>query len=224
LTEPALAPTDPDRFREVVSPTRAEFRRFAFGLKELAVAVLAVAVVLTLLHDNHYVSRKYKVKRPDWVIELIEYPRLLQGWGMFAPEPPFEDGRLVVDGRTADGKKLDPLTGAEPDFDPEAPDGWGHNQFWCDYHNRIRYSGNSPNRQHLREYLLRQHEFSGNPADKLVAFDVWWVQDQSPLPGRKKGLPLRPLKITSHGRVKDSGAIPWLKYPRSRKVDWSVVP
>jgi hypothetical protein len=179
-----------------------------------------VAWGMAVLHDNRYASQRFNVKRPEWAIELMEYPRLLQGWGMFAPEPPFEDGRLVVDGRSQDGRKLDPLTGLEPDFDPHTEKGWGHEQFWCDYHNRIRYSGHAPNRQHLRQYLLNHHKFTGKPADKLVAFDVWWVQDQSPMPGERHGKPLKPLKLTSHGKVRDSGAIPWLKYPAQRPMEW----
>ncbi len=202
---------------------RMEAEKLAFGLKEVVVAFLAVACVLAMLHDNRFANQRIKVKRPEWTLKIMEYPRLLQGWGMFAPEPPYEDGRVIVDGRTKDGRKLDPLTGAQPDFNPDAPHGWGHEQFWCDYHNRIRYSGHAPNRQHLRDYLLNVHKFSGRPDDQLVAFDVWWVQDQSPMPGEMHGRPLKPLKLTSHGRVKDSGATPWLNYPATRKLDWTRV-
>jgi hypothetical protein len=128
---------------------------------------------------------------------------------------------MIIDGRTKDGRKLDPLTGEEPDFNPEAPNGWNHSQFWCDYHNRIRYANHAPNRQHLKDYILNQHKYSGRPQDEIVAFDAWWVQDQSPHPGETKGKPMAPLKLTSHGFVKDSGATPWLKYPKEHKVDFS---
>jgi hypothetical protein len=115
-----------------------------------------------------------------------------------------------VDARTKDGRKLDPFTGKEPDFDPYAPLGWGHQQFWCDYNNRIRFEGHVPNRQHFRDYLRRWHEFYGEPNDELVAFDVWWVHDKSPQPGQRKGEPQPPQKLVSYGHVKDSGARPWL--------------
>jgi hypothetical protein len=151
-----------------------------------------------------------KVHRSEWMIELIEYPRILQGWSMFAPEPPYEDGRVVVDGRTADGRKYDPFSDGPPNFDPDSAAGWDHSQFWCDYHNRIRFQGSANHRQHLREYLLHQHELSGEPRNQLVAFDVWWVQGRSPAPGAAKGEPLPPEKLLSYGSVADSSAAPWL--------------
>lgn len=220
---PAGAATHEDEFVERKGTLCVELEKLAFGLKEVFVVFLGVACVLAMLHDNRFANQRMKVKRPEWTLKLMEYPRLLQGWGMFAPEPPYEDGRVIVDGRTKDGRKLDPLTGEEPDFNPDAPRGWGHEQFWCDYHNRIRYSGHAANRQHLRDYLLNLHKYTGRLDDQLVAFDVWWVQDQSPLPGELHGRPLKPLKLTSHGRVKDSGATPWLQHPGSRRIDWSQV-
>jgi hypothetical protein len=220
---PPLAVASLDEFVERKGALRVEAEKLAFGLKELLIAFLSVACVLAMLHDNRFANQRVKVNRPEWTLKLMEYPRLLQGWGMFAPEPPYDDGRVIVDGRTKDGRKLDPLTGQEPDFNPDAPKGWGHEQFWCDYHNRIRYSGHVSNRQHLRDYLLNLHKYTDSPADELVAFDVWWVQDQSPMPGEMHGRPLRPQKLTSHGRVKDSGSTPWLQFPVSRRIEWAKV-
>jgi hypothetical protein len=183
----------------------------AFALvREAAVAVLLVAVVGQISVSNAFIPQALHMRRPEWMIELIEYPRLLQGWSMFAPEPPFEDGHVVVDGRAADGRKLDPFTGKPPDFDPHAPKGWGHEQFICDYHNRIRFPGHESNRQHLKQWLLEQHRIHRRPADRLVAFDVWWVQDKSPPPGSHHGEPLPPQKLLSHGWIEDSGAKAWL--------------
>jgi hypothetical protein len=187
--------------------------RVAFGdagraLREAVVVLLGVAVITAILHDNPFVPRSLKPKRAEWMVKVIEYPRILQGWGMFAPEPPYEDGRVVVDGRTADGRKLDPFSGGAPSFDTTHARSWDHEQFWCDYHNYIRFSGNAGRRQFLREYLLRQHELTGRPEDRLVSFDVWWVQDRSPEPGVARGHQLAPEKLLSYGRVPDSGAEP----------------
>jgi hypothetical protein len=129
---------------------------------------------------------------------------------MFAPEPPYDDGHVVVDARTVDGRKIDPQTGKEPNFDPYAPEGWDHGQFQCDYENRIRFPGNGGYRPFFRDWLLRYHERTGNKNDQLVAFDVWWVGDKSPPPGQLKGEPVPPAKILSHGYVQDSLATPWL--------------
>jgi predicted DCC family thiol-disulfide oxidoreductase YuxK len=190
------------------TPFRLAIADAGRALREAAVVLLGIAVVSAILHDNRFVPASLKPRRAEWMVKVIEYPRLLQGWSMFAPEPPYEDGRVVVDGRTADGRKLDPFSGGEPNFDTTTARSWDHEQFWCDYHNYIRFSGNEGRRQFLRHYLLHQHERSGRPEDRLVAFDVWWVQDRSPPPGALQGEPLAAEKLLSHGRMQDSGAAP----------------
>ena len=205
--DPATA--KPAVLRPVPAVT-ARVREVLASGREVAVALLGVAVLSAILVQNPFVARRLHITRAEWMIELIEYPRILQGWSMFAPEPPYEDGRVVVDGRTADGRRFDPFSNGVPNLDPYAPDGWGHSQFWCDYHNRIRFGDNAQHRQHLREYLLHQHEQSGHPENRLVAFDVWWVSDRSPPPGVARGEPLPPEKLLSYGNVPDSGAAPLL--------------
>jgi hypothetical protein len=187
-----------------------DLRNALGSVREGLVVVLGVAALAAIAEQNVFFSRQVHVHRSDWMVKLIDYPRLLQGWSMFAPEPPYEDGRVVVDGRTADGRRFDPFSNGVPSFDPEAPEGWGHSQFWCDYHNRIRFGDNAHHRQYLRAYLLHQHELSGHPENRLVAFDVWWVQDRSPEPGKSHGEPLPPEKLLSYGNLTDSGAAPWL--------------
>ncbi|HEY2405533.1 MAG TPA: DCC1-like thiol-disulfide oxidoreductase family protein [Polyangiaceae bacterium] len=182
-------------------------------IREGLVLLLMLALGVQALGDNPWANTRIHVRRPEWVAAVAEYPRIYQGWSMFAPEPPYDDGHLVVDGRTEDGRKLDPFTGREPDFDPYPAAGWGDDQLWCDYTNRLRFPNNAPNRVHLREYLLRWHEFMNRPHDRLVSFDVWWVQGKSPEPGQKRGQPLPPERLTSSGTVLDSGATPWLPKP-----------
>jgi len=179
-------------------------------LRESIVAVALVMFVIQAANDNQFVNRRIRVHRPDWVVRTVNTFRLLEGWGMFAPEPPYDDGHVVVDGRTKDGRKLDPFTGALPDFDPYTRTGWGHEQFWCDYNNRIRFDFHVPNRQHLKDYLRHWHEYVGRPKDELESFDIWWVGDKSPKPGEERGEPLAPQKLASFGYVRDSLATPWL--------------
>jgi hypothetical protein len=204
-------------FRRAVSDAGRAFR-------EAAVVLLGIAVVAAILSDNPFVPRTLKPKRAEWMIKVIEYPRLLQGWGMFAPEPPYEDGRVVVDGRTADGRKFDPFSGGEPNFDTTRARSWDHEQFWCDYHNYIRFTGNTGRRQFLERWLLHQHEYSGRPEDRLVAFDVYWVTDRSPPPGALRGEQLQPEKLLSYGRVKDSEAEHGAPLEASRKRRGAEVP
>lgn len=182
--------------------------------REATVMLLMVVIGTEVARDNAFFRYRLRVHQPDWMADVINYARLFQGWSMFAPEPPYTDGHLVVDGRTVDGRKLDPLTGKPPHFDPYAPHGWGLSQLYCDYENHIRFSGNAPMRQFLRTYLLHLYRYEGRPQDRLVAFNVWWAQNRSPRPGHQHPIPLPPELLLSYGRVEDSGATPYLKLSR----------
>jgi predicted DCC family thiol-disulfide oxidoreductase YuxK len=178
-------------------------------------ALVVLAMVMTtnqILLDNDWARRHLpQPKQPELLRIVMDRLRLYQGWRMFAPEPPYEDGRMVVDGRTVDGRKIDPFTGAEPEFDPDTSVGWGHSQLWCDYHLKMYFARYAGNRQHLKEYLQNWHQRTGRPQDRLVAFDVWWVNDKSPRPGETHGKPQKPVLLSSFGKVSDSGAKPWLE-------------
>jgi predicted DCC family thiol-disulfide oxidoreductase YuxK len=182
------------------------------ALRETLVVLALVMSANQVLLDNDWARRRFPhVQQPEPMRIVVDRLRLYQGWRMFAPEPPYEDGRMVVDGRTQDGRKVDPFTGAEPDFDPETSVGWGHSQLWCDYHLKMYFARYAANRQHLKEYLQNWHVRTGRPQDRLVAFDVWWVSDKSPAPGETHGKPQKPVLLASVGKVSDSGATPWLE-------------
>ena len=177
-----------------------------------ALVVLALVMTCNQLGTDNDWARRYfpRASQPAPLLAVVDTFRLYQGWRMFAPEPPYEDGKMVVDARTADGRKVDPLTGQAPDFNPQTHVGWGHDQFWCDYHLKMSFARYAPYRQHLKEYLERWPQRTGHSEDRLVAFDVWWISDKSPPPGTLQVVPLKPIKLLSMGEVKDSGATPWL--------------
>lgn len=205
--EPAAAP-QPTAF---LGRWGDELRAGRVLARETLVLLLMVVLTTEVIKSNPFISRRvHGIMRPEWMTEFIGYTRMLEGWGMFAPEPPYDDGRLVVDGRTVDGRKLDPFTGEAPEFDPESPRGWGHDQLWCDYSNHIRWQHNQGRRVFLRNYLENQHRYSRRPQDQLKSFDVWFIQDKSPRPGHAHGVALPPEKLVSYGVVPDSGARPWL--------------
>jgi predicted DCC family thiol-disulfide oxidoreductase YuxK len=182
------------------------------AVRESLVVIVLVMICIQLLTENDWARRRVTVTQPAALLAVVDIFRLYQGWKMFAPEPPYEDGRLVVDARTQDGRKVDPLSeGAEPDFNPETPVGWGQSQLWCDYHLKMYFARYAPNRQHLEDYLRNWHKRTGRAQDRLVAFDVWWVSDKSPPPGVLHGQPQKPILLLSWGEVTDSGAEPWLK-------------
>ncbi len=162
-------------------------RRTGHGVLQACVLAMMAATASQVLTENRAVPAWLKPNaRPDWMEALVVYPRLFQGWSMFAPAPPSSDQRLVVDGRTADGRRLDPLTGSAPDFEVQ-PDGAPRmNQMWGEFHRRLgepRFESYLPG---VRDMLVHWHEISGRTADRMVTFDVWVVSEAIPPPGAAK--------------------------------------
>jgi hypothetical protein len=168
------------------SPLLLRVGRWVQGSREVLLAWLFVCAVSQLLNENKSVPQVLKHKQPRLMEATIGYPRMYQGWGMFAPNPITDDGVLAIDAVTLDGRHVDPFTGQAPDLDLTDARGAGLNQIWQDYFNRIRLDRNKVFRQGLKEYLLRWHVETGRPEDELVAFDVYWVRDQCPPPGQDR--------------------------------------
>ncbi|XYH97345.1 hypothetical protein ACMHYB_57905 [Sorangium sp. So ce1128] len=173
----AAAPESPSPLSEKLARGRAIAR-------EALIAYLGLCAVSQAINENKSVPAVLKHTQPKFVQATIVYPRLLQGWGMFAPNPITEDGSISVDAITIDGRHIDPFTGHPPDLDLSDARGLGLGQIRQDYFNRIRLDRNKPfRRPGLQDYLLRYAERTGRPEDEIVAFDVYWVRDQCPRPG-----------------------------------------
>lgn len=181
------------------SPLRRRGRTALVWLRELAIFAMFVGAVNQALTEL-WVSRN---KWPAFISELNEtgvvkalgwklspHPeatrvlahklRYLQGWFMFSPNPVMDDGTVVIDALTIDGRHIDPIMGAPPNFDLLNAKSFGYNQIWSDYYNRIRMQGNQSYRDAMREYLLRYHERTGRPEDQIVSGDVYWLEDMNP--------------------------------------------
>ncbi|XXX76312.1 hypothetical protein WMF30_52545 [Sorangium sp. So ce134] len=168
----------------VPSPLSEKLARGRVIAREALVAYLGLCAVSQAINENKSVPAILKHTQPKIVQATIVYPRLLQGWGMFAPNPITEDGSISVDAITVDGRHVDPFTGLPPDLDLSDARGLGLGQIQQDYFNRIRLDRNKVFRKPgLQDYLLRYHERTGRPDDEIVAFDVYWVRDQCPKPG-----------------------------------------
>ncbi|MBX3181974.1 MAG: HTTM domain-containing protein [Polyangiaceae bacterium] len=174
---------------------------------QAVLVVLMACAVSQVLIENRAVPKSWKPeKRPEWMTALIVYPRMFQGWSMFAPQPPGEDGVIVVDAITRDGRRVDPLTGEPPTFEMSPARGYEMNQIWCDFQRRIgehRFRGYLPG---FKEYLLRYPKRTGRPEDQLVAFEVWQLTEVVPPPGAPKAVPRRARMLT-HGRLEEP--TPW---------------
>lgn len=161
------------------------FRRFA---REALLAYLAVCFFFQLIIENKSIPPRVReaLALPAFMQATINYPRLYQGWSMFAPNPITEDGVVAIDARTVDGRRLDPFTGEEPDLDLTDARGLGLSQIEQDYWNRIRADRNAVYRSGLSDYLLAHHLRTGRPEDELVSFDVYWVRDRCPAMGSSR--------------------------------------
>lgn len=121
----------------------------------------------------------------EYLMTITHKMRFLQGWFMFSPNPVKDDGIVVADAITVDGRHVDPFWGKEPNFDLINAKSFGYNQIWSDYFNRIQTGGNRAYRDPMADYLRRLPERTGNPNDALVSGEVYWVHDFNPRFGHK---------------------------------------
>ena len=182
------------------SPARLFARRSLAALREGAVFVVMLSCGSQVLIENRAVPKFLKPEhRPDWMTSIVVYPRLFQGWSMFAPSPPNDDGRVVVDGVTKDGRHLDPLTGKAPDFEVAPKHGYRMNQIWGDFHRRIGEARFEGYLEGVRDMLRNYHEITHNKADELVSFDVYFVSERIPPPGEARPAPERRVILSYSG-------------------------
>ncbi len=184
------------------APAVAERPRPLSYLREAAVAVLLVATTSQLLVENRAIPKALKVKQPELLKPIVVYPRMFQGWSMFAPNPPTTDGMIVVDAVTADGRRIDPFNFAASGWTGPAPETipprLGQDQFFCDYTNRIHQKGNAPYRDAFKDWILKHHERTGRPQDRVVSFEVHWLEDTSPPPGELEARDTKRTKVFEH--------------------------
>ncbi len=156
-------------------------------LTEGALVLLLVAITTEVLNDNAPVPKALRVHQPDWTHTVIEYPRILQGWRMFAAEPPRGDTFIYVDAITSTGAHVDPYNQVASDQPFPAgdvvPSHMGQSQFFVMYSDRIGMAGYASYRQAFSEWLVAYPERTGRPEDCLLSYEVFLVTDNSPPPG-----------------------------------------
>ncbi len=169
--------------------------RLSSGVKVLAreacVLLLVVVAGWQLLLENAAVLEALKWKQPKWVQAMVLGPRMFQGWSMFAPNPPVEDGKIVAVARTVDGRSIDPLTGRAPDFNLQPAAGFGMSQQWGDFHRRLaepRFAGYLGG---VEDYLRRYAERTRQADDRIVSLQLFYVWETIPKPGAPRETPKR---------------------------------
>jgi hypothetical protein len=171
--------------------------------------VILVAIASEVLNDNAAVPQALRVPQPRWAKAVIEYPRILQGWRMFASEPSRIDSMIYVDALTAAGKHVDPYNQVASDHrepaGPIVPTHMGQSQFFVMYSERIPYDGYAAYRQAFSEWLVAYPERTGRAEDCLVGYDVYLVTDRTPEPGSgAQPTPLERQRFMSYSAPFDS--------------------
>jgi len=158
-------------------------RRLRLTVQGVLPALILAAVASQLSMENWGVPQNLKLKsRPQLLTDLINYLQIPQGWSMFAPDPPRDDSRLVIDALLTDGTHVDPLTGQPPDFEAPLHGPYYLNQHWCEIHARMRRW--PEHWRNFKDYLFRLPQMRGWPPEKrIVSLEVWQVTADVPLPG-----------------------------------------
>jgi predicted DCC family thiol-disulfide oxidoreductase YuxK len=177
------------------APFLLELRKFVSILREAVVLAFVITMVSETLYINAAVPKFLKHEQPLWIKRMVAYPRLIQAWSMFASDAPVTDQSMVVDAVTIDGRHVDPYSEATSRYDNP-----GHNEIPVRLDNDsfvFNYSGRIPNsgayHQALTEWILAYHERTGEPNDRIVRFDAYEVDDDSPPIGETN-----PRNVRSH--------------------------
>ncbi len=168
------------------TPLRKWLRvQFTFG-EVFAVIMFCGAINQALV--ELWVARPLSAPQPAEMRTLSHKLRYLQGWFMFSPNPVMDDGTIVSDCVTVDGRRIDPFSTdtfrlpapTPPNMDLLNAKSFSYNQIWSDYYNRMHLPQNSSFRQPMKDYMFRLAERTGNPNDVCVKGAVYWVHDMNP--------------------------------------------
>ena len=104
---------------------------------------------------------------------------------MFASDAPMSDESVVVEAITAEGRRVDPYSEVAgripyPGVD-EIPTRLDNDSFFFNYSGRIPDQG--VYHQAFLEWILRYPIRTGHPGDRIVRFDAYKVENDSPPPG-----------------------------------------
>jgi hypothetical protein len=186
------------------SPLRRGGRRALRVLGEIMALLMFVVAVNQAMIQLWVINRRIKVSMPEPLVPLTIKMRFQQGWYMFSPGPVMDDGTIVVDAVTVDGRHVDPFsihvepyTLRAPDFDLIHAKSLRTNQLWGDYFNRIHLPGYTGYRGAMKDYMLALPQRTGHPEDTLVSGDVFWVTDQNPRWGETESFDLQKTKLFS---------------------------
>lgn len=165
------------------------WQRRGHVLREVVLGYMLLVETGSVLCSNPGVPRALRVRPGPLINGYKPYVRGFQGWSMFAPDAPTEDGTMVVDAVTRSGRHLDPFNGHATDFDQIRVGLEPHSIALCDYFFAMRDSRNSRYRLDLARYV-RSSPYAKKD-DPFVAVEAWWVSYVPPARGSYEPGPLQ---------------------------------
>lgn len=166
--------------------------RLSYAREALLVWMLFVEGA-SVLASNRAVPKTLRVTSRPWLDGYKTYLRGYQGWSMFAPDAPLEDGTMVVDAVTVAGKHIDPFTGRAPNWEEIRQGLAPHSIALSDYFFAMRDLKRSRYRHDLTRYLKTRPV--ATPADRLRSAEFWWVSYVPPPRGSFEPGPLKKQRL-----------------------------
>ncbi len=170
------------------TPLRVWLSSQLVRVREVAVVLVLIALGSQVLMENRAVPERLKLGQAAWMRFIVEYPRLFQGWSMFAPNAPTDDRNIFVDAVTSDGRHVDPLnergSRVAPAPTDAIPEYLNQDEYFCDYMQRI--GGNGAYHPPLSDWIQNYHHRTRRPEDRITSFEVYEIIDQSPVPGQTR--------------------------------------
>ena len=169
-----------------LTPLGAWARARLPALRELGAALTLFVLAADLLASDASVPEALRWEhRPEPIAAASSYPRAVQSWTLFGPDPPLRDSMVVVDAVTRDGRHVDPLHEAASRVDAlpvdDLPARLAEDPLWSNY--ELRIPSMPAYQQALLEWVLREPERTKRPGDAIISFEAWVVDHASPIPG-----------------------------------------
>lgn len=183
LARPAQSPKPLRRS----APLAIRLGRHSVPLREVALGVMMLAETSDILSQNRAIPQWLRVRGDSWSVLYKPYVRARQGWSMFAPNAPEDDGTMVIDAVTETGRHVDPFTGQPPDFEAIRRGLVPHSIAVSDYLFSMRSKDNARYRRELKRYF-RSLRYDGQ---RLVSSEQWWVRYTPPPHGSTEPSPIQ---------------------------------
>jgi DCC1-like thiol-disulfide oxidoreductase len=178
-----LPPAPPERQR---APLSDWLRGLVPWLREAGVVAMIVVLASETIFIQDLVPKVLKHEQPLWIKQAVAYPRLIQAWSMFAADAPTTDESVVVDAVTIDGRHVDPYSEVAGRYPApgtsQIPPRLDNDSFFFNFSARIPFKPEYFGA--FQDWILAYDQRTGHPQDRIVRYDAYIVEDDSPPPGQ----------------------------------------